>query len=310
MKNKLLKMQSQDSGEELVDLDEINKKNKEEKKIKNERNNKNKIIYILFLILIIAIIIIYLFSKNMNPKINYKSVIIFDFDKTITEKDTFEEQLNLLKSKDEIDNLIKRIYSPERWDLIMAETYNKFYDLNITISDINFYIDSMEYTPGMEELFNFLKNKKDEYILVILSAGHLYQVNRVLKNKNLTSLIDEIIAFNSYEKDGKIIIEKGNEFNCDKCKGIGLCKSNEFNILKNKYKEKNIIFKKIYYICDGVNDYCLARNLQTNDELLIRKDYSLDKYLYKDGFIKNIKCKVDKWNNGFDIINFFKNIEK
>ena len=183
MKNKLLKMQSQDSGEELVDLDEINKKKKEEKKIKNERNNKNKIIYILSLILIIAIIIIYLFSKNMNPKINYKSVIIFDFDKTITEKDTFEEQLNLLKSKDEIDNLIKRIYSPERWDLIMAETYNKFYDLNITISDINFYIDNMEYTPGMEELFNFLKNKKDEYILVILSAGHLYQVNRVLQKK-------------------------------------------------------------------------------------------------------------------------------
>ena len=56
-------------------------------------------------------------------------------------------------------------------------------------------------------------------------------------------------------------------------------------------KNKIFFFDKIYYICDGINDYCLARNLENKDQLLIRKNYGL----------------VNNWNNGFDIINFFKN---
>ena len=73
-------------------------------------------------------------------------------------------------------------------------------------------------------------------------------------------------------------------------------------------KKKNIFFDKIYYICDGVNDFCLARNLKSDDELLIRNNFTLDKYLYQDGFVKNIKSNINKWNNGFDIIKFFQNI--
>lgn len=300
----------QEIGEELIDLNEDNKKIKEENntdKITNKSSINYIIILIILIILFVIIIKLYSFFNKMNPKKQYKSLIIFDFDKTITVNDTFEEQVPLLNSKADEEDLIRRIYD-ENWASVMAEAYNTFYDLNISISDINKRIDKVQITSGMKELLNFLKNKKDNnYFLVIFSAGHLYQVNRVLQKNNLTSFFDDIIAFYSYEKDGKIIVDKPKEFSCELCKGVGQCKTNEFNLLKKKYEKENIFFDKIYYICDGINDYCLARNLENKDELLIRKNYGLDNYLYKDNFIQNIKCKVNKWNNGFDIIDFFKN---
>ena len=297
----------QEIGEELIDLNEDSKPKKDNESNKKEKNKiiNNKFYLILLLIIFVSIfLIIYLY---INHQKKYKSIIIFDFDKTITEKDSFEEQRYILPSKEAQDELIQRIYSTENWASVMSEYYNIFYNLNISISDINNYIDKVEYTSGMLELFNFLKNKKDKYILVILSAGHSYQINRILDRNNLTFIFDEIISFNSYEKNGKIIVNKSNEYNCDFCRGIGLCKGNELNLLKNKYKEKNIFFDKIYFICDGINDFCLAKNLEKNDELLIRKNYSLDDYLYKQGFSKKIKSNITKWENGFDLLNFFSN---
>ena len=299
----------QEMGEELIDLNENSKPKKENKSNKEKKINEKLTFFIILLITIFSIIILlYLYIINSNQKIKYKSVIIFDFDKTITEKDTFEEQINLLPTKEDQNNLIKRMYSSENWFSVLSDTYNKFYDLNISISDINNYIDRVGYTSGMIEFFNFLKEKKSNFILVILSAGHSYQINRILQRNNLISFFDEIISFKSYEKNGKIVFNKGNEFNCDMCINMGLCKNHEFNLLKKKYEEKNIFFDKIYFICDGYNDYCLAKDLKKNDELLIRKNYGLDEYLYNNGFAKDIKCNIDKWSNGFDLINFFNNL--
>ena len=300
----------EEPGEELIDLNENNIEVKENKSKEKEKNKKkdNKVLCILLLIIII-ITIVFIMHLHKNKQIEHKSVIIFDFDKTIIEKDALEEQRFILPTKKEQDEYLRRIYSNENWALVMSDYYNQFYNLNITISEINNYIDKVELTPGMIELFHFLKEKEDKYILIIISAGHSYQINHILQRNNLTSFFDEIIAFNSYIKDGKIIVNKSNEYKCDICLEIGMCKTNKFKLLKKKYKEKNIIFDKIFYICDGVNDFCLAKNLEKSDELLIRKNFSLDKYLYNDGFVKDIKSNIYKWNNGFDIIEFFQNLK-
>ena len=227
----------QDTGEELIDLNESNTSQNKENEQNKRRKNKiyNKCVFIFLSILILSIIALYLYLNQIKLKKQYKSVIIFDFDKTITEKDTFEEQRYLIKSKEAQDELVKRVNSPENWAIVMNETYEQYYNLNISISDINTYIDKVDLTKGMPELINYLyNNKNNKYLLVILSAGHLYQINRVLQKNNLNTFFDEIISFNSYEKNGRIIVEKNEEYICDKCKGVGQCKTKEFNLLKNK----------------------------------------------------------------------------
>ena len=307
--------ENKEDEEELIDLDDQNnpKQNKENTIIHNSKtkntliNIKTVFLFITFLSLII--IIFYFFKGLLNKQMKQKTLIIFDFDKTLSLKDVFEEQRFLLPSKEEQEEIMEKL-EYENWTLLMSSFYERIYELNITIKDINNYIDTLEYTPGMIELLQYLEKHKNKYSLVILSAGHYLQVVRMLQRFNLTQLFDEIITIPSHVENEKIIITQGHEYNCDIC-NVGQCKTFEYNLLIDKFKKKKkIIFDKVYYICDGLNDYCLARNLKENDEIFIRKGFSLYKGLYEKGMIKNISCKVDCWNNGFDIINYFKSVEK
>ena len=81
-------------------------------------------------------------------------------------------------------------------------------------------------------------------------------------------------------------------------------------ILVDKYKNKNITFDKVYYIFDGLNDFCLARNLKEKDVLLVKEKFTLYKDLHEKGWINNISCVVESWNDGYDIIEYIKNKEE
>ena len=302
----------EENGEELIDLNlednanSNNNNNIQNKKADDNNNNRfhlTKIIFIILILFILIIIIYFILKKNKN-EIKRKDLIIFDFDKTISFNDVFEEQRFLLPSVKEQEEIMERMYY-ENWTSLMSSVYDRFYELNITISDINNFIDTIEYTNGMVELLQYLQKNKNKYSIVILSAGHYYQVIRMLQRINMTELFDEIIAIPSYIENNKIIVTQNYEHHCDIC-NVGQCKTLEYNKLLDKFKkDKNIIFDKVYYICDGLNDFCLARNLGKNDALLVRKNYTLYEGLYNAGMIRNISCKVQSWDDGFDVINYF-----
>ena len=300
---------NENEGEELIDLNELDNPNKtknKDKKSKKLLNSNNKKKLFLMIIIILFLIIFVYFNKKMLREV--KSLIIFDFDKTITLNDVFEEQRFLLPSKEEREEIMDKLYY-ENWTSLMSSFYERIYELNISITDINNYIDTIELNPGMIELLKYFENHKDKYCLVILSAGHYLQVMRMLLRFNISLLFDEVITIPSHIENGKIIITQRHDYICDIC-NVGQCKTYEYNLLINKYKkEKNIIFDKVYYICDGLNDYCLARNLKKNDIVFVKKGLSLYKGLFEQGMINNVSCKVDAWNNGFELLEYFKNIE-
>ena len=307
--------ENKEDEEELIDLDDQNnpKQNKENTIIHNSKT-KNTLINIktvfLFITFLSLIIIIFFFSEGLlNKQMKQKTLIIFDFDKTLSLKDVFEEQRFLLPSKEEQEEIMEKL-EYENWTLLMSSFYEKIYDLNITISDINNCIDKIEYISGMIELLKYFYENKNKYSLIILSAGHYIQVLRMLERFNLANFFDEIITIPSHIENGKIIITQDHKYDCDIC-NAGQCKTYEYNLLIDKFKKnKNIIFNKVYYICDGLNDYCLARNLKENDVLLVRKGFTLYKGLYNEGMINNIKCKISYWNDGYEIIKYFQEKEK
>lgn len=301
-------MKEEGEGEELINLEE-EESHMNQKTNAKKLNFKNKLTFFIIFSLLILILLIYLFKYYENYFQKQKSLIIFDFDKTITLKDVFEEQRFLLPTKEEQEEIMDKLYY-ENWTLLMSEFYERIYDLNITISDIKNCIDKIEFNSGMIELLKYLYENKNKYSLIILSAGHYFQILRMLERFNLTNIFDEIISIPSHIENGKIIITQGHKYDCDIC-NVGQCKTYEYNLLIDKFKKnKNIIFNKVYYICDGLNDYCLARNLKENDLLFVRKGFTLYKGLYERGMINNIKCKIYSWNNGYEIIKYFQEKEK
>ena len=240
----------EENGEELIDLNlEDNTKSNSKNDTQNKKaddNNKNKFhfpkIILSILILFILFLLIYFILRTNKSEIKRKDLIIFDFDKTISFNDVFEEQRFLLPSVKEQEDVMERMYY-ENWTSLMSSIYDRFYELNITISDINNYIDTIEYTKGMVELLQYLQKNKNKYSIVILSAGHYYQIIRMLQRINMTDLFDEIIAIPSYIENNKIIVTQTYEHNCDIC-NAGQCKTLEYIIiyLSFRFKMENIFY--------------------------------------------------------------------
>ena len=79
-----------------------------------------------------------------------------------------------------------------------------------------------------------------------------------------------------------------------------MCKSFEAD------KLINIIHpSRIFFICDGRNDFCLARHLNYNDILFVRKNFKLYHKLFdnKDDCY-NLKCKIVPWDSADEIIHY------
>ena len=118
-----------EDGEELIDLDEQNnpKENKEHSNTKNSKSKKEYLylkIIILFIFILSIIAIIFYLYKKVFKQVKQKTLIIFDFDKTISLEDVFEEQRFLLPSKEEQEEIMEKL-NYENWTLLMSSFYDR-----------------------------------------------------------------------------------------------------------------------------------------------------------------------------------------
>ncbi len=95
-----------------------------------------------------------------------------------------------------------------------------------------------------------------------------------------------------------------DNYTCDFCNPAG-CKSEDYDIFVKQKKKQGYDFNRVIYICDGKNDYCLARNLKPNDIVFVRKGFELDDYLNKEGKIVDIKAEVKYWDTSEELLEFF-----
>ena len=66
-------------------------------------------------------------------------------------------------------------------------------------------------------------------------------------------------------------------------------------------------YDKIIYVGDSVNDFCPATKMSSNDTVLVRKGFRLEKYL-NDKLLAtaNIKSKIVYWNDAGNVLQIIK----
>ena len=244
----------------------------------------------------------------MNEK-RKKSLLIFDFDKTILNDDSYGQVILKILNKEELQYIFEKRY--ENW----VDGYN--YALKQiklhgkSKNDFDELLNNITLTKGMEDLFNYIKEEKGKYDSIILSSNYEYVIKYILNKFNISNIFSEIITnpsreANPDEEDQFIYVLKRKEHDCKTCNPCG-CKSNDFKKFCNTHDMSN--YERIIFICDGFNDLCLAKNLGINDLTLARKDFALYKKLHEKNFNNDLKCKVEAWETGNDIINFLKTLK-
>ena len=177
----------------------------------------------------------------MNPP--KKTLLIFDFDSTITDADSFLTTTHVLNDKKVEDDIVARV-PKENW----IDLFNWFYDylekVNIPMSKVDKIYDELPITKGMIDLFDFLRQNKDKFEVLILSAGHSYGLTHVLKHNNLLDVIDELLCSQATVENGKIVVKQRYTHECPICNACQ-CKTKEYNdYMRRKGRENCYILKK------------------------------------------------------------------
>ena len=237
-----------------------------------------------------------------------KTLLIFDFDKTILNDDSFGHIILNTLTKEELQIIYNN--RNENW----VDGYNyalkQLKSHGITKEKFNEMLNQISLTQGMSELFNYIKEKKENYDSIILSSNYEYVIKYILNKNNIIDKFLDIITnpsreANQDEKEQFIYVLKKQEHNCKICNPCS-CKKNEFKEFCNTHDMNN--YDKVIFICDGFNDFCLAVDLGENDITLMRKNFALYKKIKSKNFENNLKCKVQAWESGNDIINYLETI--
>ena len=235
-----------------------------------------------------------------------KVLILLDFDGTIVDGDIAFTLLEKTLNEEEYKSVT------DYKNMNYAESFDKYYKLmkskNKTINDIHPILESMKINDGIQELFEFIKNNKNKFFLILIKGDDLYITTYFLKYMKFYDLFDYFIGIPAHiDKtiDDKMVTLKFlPPHNCEFC-DESLCKTHEFLKFLEKYEKYKK--SKIFYICDGWNDYCLSNKyLKEKDIILARNGFSFWKLMQKEKYNKNIKSKVYYWNNGNEIINIIK----
>ena len=233
--------------------------------------------------------------------ISNKFLLIFDFDGTIIDKDSEEELLKNIFSKEEYNNIMNELDNLEFY-----EGFNFYFkrmkSLGLSLNDININLEKIKLSPGINELFDYLRKNKPKYKIIICSSGIDYSIKYILKYYGFLDLIDDFICTKGYigdEKSDTLIYVPLNQFpnSCELCTA-SQCKSNELQ----KYLKKNK-FDKILYICDGSNDFCPSKKILKKDDIVFtRINNSLYKKLFEENYKNELCCEIFPWKNGDEIV--------
>lgn len=194
-----------------------------------------------------------------------KTIIVSDFDGTITREDTLYKFF-----KTYADNYWLEIEA--MWvdgKIGSAECLLRQFELvdNLNKDLIEKYTSTIELDPYFKE---FIENNKNNFVVV--SDGVDYFINKVLENHGIKNI--KIISNHAEFIEGKFSLSYPNKnLNCKNKSGT--CKCSVVNTLKEKYD-------KIIYIGDGQSDFCVADKA----DILFAKG-SLLNYCKKN----NIKCR-------------------
>ena len=214
--------------------------------------------------------------------------IFCDFDGTITKKDTLNNFL--------------RLYADEKWLEIEAQWENgkigsreclteqmKFVP-DMTEEKLEKFLSSIEIDEYFREFLDLIKEYNIDFYIV--SDGFDYFINKVLEKNGISGL--KIFSNRLTFSGGKFITEfPYNETDCSISAGVCKC-----NIIK-KYSN---VTKPVFYIGDGVSDFCASKTadfLFAKGRLLeyCKKNKDTDKYHNLIGFcdFSDIICYLKEY---------------
>nr|AQS22610.1 putative phosphatase phospho2 [Pseudodiaptomus poplesia] len=232
-------------------------------------------------------------------------LLVFDFDHTITDKNT-DVEVQELYSGGKISDIpeVAKLYSSAGWTEYMGTVFKLLWEQGVTKEAILSLMRTLELTPVMHQLITEAHNDLHAKIIIISDSNSVF-IDEILKHRNLIEMVDRVFTNPASWTDKDLLTIQPFHHQED-------CKLSSKNLCKGKIMEDYLgscgeKFSSVAYVGDGRNDFCPALRLKEDDLVFVRKEYSLEKYIQKmkeDGH--HIKAKVNYWTSAQEILDSMK----
>lgn len=233
-----------------------------------------------------------------------KIIIAFDMCNTILSKSADYETINMLSQT-------ARTELPEPgwigcdWTEYMQKVYNRMKQENIQLADLKKVVEEIPLNDGFAELFEFMRSHRDKFEGTIISGANTLYIKWIIDRHGLNDIFTEYYSNCGESEDSCLLKIKHYHYhsckNCDK----SICKRIIFKQFLDKHAH---CMARRAYVGDSDNDYCPSTLLEEKDFLFARNDFYLHKMLFKENLKKNLKCNIQSWTNGRDIVKVLKNL--
>ncbi|XP_069327597.1 pyridoxal phosphate phosphatase PHOSPHO2 [Eulemur rufifrons] len=231
-----------------------------------------------------------------------KILLVFDFDNTIID-DNSDTWIVQCAPGRKLPIELKASYQKGFWTEFMGRVFKYLGDKGVREDEMKRAVTSMPFTPGMVELFNFIRKTKDKFDCIIISDSNSVFIDWVLEAANFHDVFDKVFTNPAaFDSDGHLTVENYHAHSCNRCPK-NLCKNVVLVEFVDKQLQQGVNYTQIVYIGDGGNDVCPVTFLKKNDIAMPRKGYTLQKTLSRmSQNLEPMESSIVVWSSGVEII--------
>lgn len=237
-----------------------------------------------------------------------KTLAVFDFDHTII-NDNSDTAIFPLVGSGEIPQELKSIQCKDGWTAFMQAMFSFLHDKGVKSEEIMNVVKNLPPVDGMIDLITNL-HKDPNFDLIIISDSNSNFINKWLENHGLVNCFAKVFTNPSEIVNDKIIISPYHIQETCKLSTKNLCKGQILDEFIESQQESGIVYDKVIYIGDGVNDFCPVLHLKLTDLACARNKYKLVELINKakkgnslenSGKQHVVKAELLVWDTANDI---------
>ncbi|KAG8376108.1 hypothetical protein BUALT_Bualt09G0029100 [Buddleja alternifolia] len=223
-----------------------------------------------------------------------KTVIIFDFDRTLIDDDSDRWVITNMG----LTQLFNQLLPTLPWNTLMDMMLKELQIQGKTVNDIAKCLKGIPLHPDIVAVIKSAHALGCD--LKVVSDANMFYIKTILEHYGIYNCFSEITSNPAVVDSGRLRIfpyhNIASSHGCNLCPP-NLCKGRVIAKIQASVSENES--KRIIYIGDGKNDLCPTLKLDEGDCVMPRMNFPLWNSISKNSEL--VKAKVYEWGNGEDL---------
>ncbi|XP_015230237.1 PREDICTED: phosphoethanolamine/phosphocholine phosphatase [Cyprinodon variegatus] len=219
-------------------------------------------------------------SNSGSISSNKRFLIFFDFDETIVDE-TSDDMVVQAAPGQHLPGWLKDTYQPGRYNEYMQRVLAYLAEQGVTESDLRSIMEKIPATPGMLNLFQFLRTRPaHDFEVVLVSDANTFFIESWLRRAGVRQLFHRIFTNPAtFNKNGRLVLRPFHSHECQRCPD-NMCKQVVVrDYVARRTQERGRPYQRIFYVGDGANDFCPALALGPRDVAFPRRDFPMHRLI-------------------------------